>query len=71
MQTKKWFINRIGKKIFRDDSCCKCIHCKNILKNGVTIADDLHADYLYEAQNDYYGEGILINYRDKKLCKTL
>lgn len=59
--TLKWFKNRIGKKAYRDDNGCTCPHCKEITKNGLIIADEYKASYLYAIQGD-----IGICYRDKK-----
>jgi hypothetical protein len=68
MKTKEWFIERIGKRIFRNDNFCgaKCKTCKIITENGLVIADETHASYLFEVQNDYRSEGIILDYRDEK-----
>lgn len=70
LHTKHWFINRIGKRIFRDYiDCCK--GCDEITKNGLIIHDKQHAEYLYTVQNDFivgddFSKGTFLNYRDKK-----
>ncbi len=66
MHTLKWFINRIGKTVYRDDSKCGCFCCDNIVKNGVKIRNEQHAEYLHDVQHDFAAEGILLNYRDKQ-----
>jgi len=66
MKTLKWFENRIGKVIFRDDNFCGCSDCKRITETGLTIHDKDHAYWLYVTQNDYANEAIFLNYRDKK-----
>ena len=58
--TLKWFINRIGKKVYRDDIEC-CNQCKNVADHGLEIHDKNHAEYLFMVQND-----LQINYRDRK-----
>jgi hypothetical protein len=57
----QWFLDRIGKVVYRDENGCKCLVCKDSVNNGVLILDKDYADYLYcvEAETD-------IIYRDKK-----
>lgn len=66
--TKQWFRNRIGKRIFRDATSCRCQSCKDVVENGLIIFDGsehgnkyMHADYVFDCQNE-----MLIFYRDKK-----
>lgn len=67
MQKLSWFQKRVGKRIFRNDSGCKCHSCKNIVENGVIVHDMLHADYLASVQSEYFmDDKIDLNYRDKK-----
>ncbi len=47
-----WFKERIGKKVYRTESKCPCEICKKIGKIGLYIADNLHANYLYDCQNE-------------------
>lgn len=54
--TKKslqWFKDRIGKKVFRTISFCKCEICKNVFEKGVVILDNDHAQYLFDCQNEF------------------
>jgi len=64
--TLKYFKNRIGKRIYRDDSGCPCHDCKRIVEEGLIIADEDHAEYLYDMQNEFANCGTLLNYRDFK-----
>lgn len=64
-KTKAWFIERIGKRIFRDPTEC-CPTCKNTAENGLIVSDEAHADYLYCTENDFASEGIFLDYRDVK-----
>lgn len=48
----QWFIERIGKKIFRTKSKCNCMVCTDVFKNGVIVADKSHAQYMYDCQKD-------------------
>jgi len=54
--TLKWFINRIGKRIYRRPQSCSCKECQS---NYVDITDmskhgcrkKFHAQYIYDCQN--------------------
>jgi len=63
--TKKWFLNRIGKRIYRNYHKC-CPACDEIAKNGLIIHDKQHADYLHLIECDFKADGVILNYRDKK-----
>lgn len=63
MRTLKWFKNRIGKRIYRNrHKCCK--DCEEVAQNGLEVRDEMHANYLYETQNDFARDGIKLDYRD-------
>ena len=47
---KKWFIDRIGKRIYRKNNICNCAVCLNVHEVGLIIADEMHAIYLYDCQ---------------------
>lgn len=49
---KQWYIDRIGKRVFRTKSSCQCEVCDAVYRNGLVIADEMHADYLYCCQNE-------------------
>lgn len=69
LQTLKWFEQRIGKRVYRDSNHCngdKCKDCKMIEEVGIIVADEQHADYLYNMQLEYAQEGEFLNYRDEK-----
>lgn len=56
---QEWFISRVGKRVFRTESSCQCDVCKEVGKFGLVIADEFHAKYLYDCQNElnlYYFE---------------
>jgi hypothetical protein len=48
----QWFKDRIGKKIYRHNNKCGCDICLSIFTHGIYISDDLHAQYLYDCQNE-------------------
>jgi len=66
MNPLQWFLDRIGKKLYRDKSTCTCTHCADVEANGLVIGDEQHARYLYETQNDFASEGSPLNYRSTK-----
>ena len=60
--TEKWFKNRIGKKVFRDEIkpyCCPV--CERNGKEGLIVGNEQHANYLKLIQDE-----MGIEYRDKK-----
>lgn len=65
-KTKEWFIERIGKKIYRDDQGCPCHLCWEGTIMGFKVSDNVHAQYLAEVDAEYGFEGIYSNYRDVK-----
>jgi hypothetical protein len=65
-RTQQWFVERIGKRIYRDADSCDCIHCKDSVENGLIVSDDAHADYLAMIDHDFAREGVYLNYRDSK-----
>lgn len=70
-KNKEWFVERIGKRIYRDSQCLKdkeqcCETCKDVFENGLVVADEMHADYLACVDSDFGAEGIMSNYRDEK-----
>lgn len=60
-QKVQWFIDRIGKRIFRTKAKCPCEVCKKVYEVGLVIADKIHADYLFDCQYD-----LDLYYYDKK-----
>jgi hypothetical protein len=56
---KQWFIDRIGKRIYRKENFCPCPICVNIHKEGLIVMDEYHAIYLYDCQS------MNISYHDK------
>ena len=48
--TLRWFINRIGKKIYRKKLKCKCSSCQ---KSAIKVSPKYnHAEYLFDCQNE-------------------
>uniref|UniRef100_A0A6M3MER1 Uncharacterized protein n=1 Tax=viral metagenome TaxID=1070528 RepID=A0A6M3MER1_9ZZZZ len=47
MEEEKWFINRIGKKVWRTMNTCDCLTCRKAYRDGLIIFDKMHVDYLH------------------------
>jgi len=60
-EKRKWYTERIGKRVFRDSNGCSCKICKRIEEEGLIITDKDHAAYLQDsaAEGGY-------EYRDSK-----
>ena len=67
-KSKDWFIERIGKRIYRDcqnkDHDENCSTCKRVTEEGIVVQDKMHAWYLSGIDADFGAEGIKSNYRD-------
>lgn len=65
MKSLEWFQERIGKRIYRDDSGCSCHHCKYIVEHGIIVESEGHAEYMYWTQNEFFNDGgVVLNYRN-------
>ena len=63
---QQWFIDRVGKRVFREDNECDCDLCRLVTKEGLVISDVSHALYLAEIEFTYkYESDIDLNYRDE------
>jgi hypothetical protein len=49
---KQWFIDRIGKRVYRDKNTCDCEMCNDVFENGLIIKNETHATYLYDVQHE-------------------
>ena len=62
---KEWFKERVGKKVYRTKGQCNCMVCYDVFMNGLYIADEFHANYLFDCQNEldlfYFDEPIINN----------
>lgn len=59
---KQWFLDRVGKRVFRAPVHCKCKSCEDGHLNGILISDKDHADYLHCCEGE-----LGIRYSDKPL----
>ena len=61
----KWFLDRIGKKVYRNHRDC-CEHCEEVYKNGLIISDATHATYLHDVESEFTAEGNPTHYFDTR-----
>jgi hypothetical protein len=47
---KQWFIERIGKRVFRTAGTCTCDTCQRVEREGLLIEDNCHAVYLVDVE---------------------
>jgi hypothetical protein len=59
--TLEWFLSKIGRKIYRDKVSCPCNHCKSGEESGIGVFNKMHAQYLFDCQNE-----MGIEYRETK-----
>lgn len=52
MNRKQWFIDRIGKRVYRGSISCTCESCQKVEKEGLVISDNDHANYLYDCERE-------------------
>lgn len=47
-----WFLERVGKRIYRltDTKCCH--NCDEVMRTGLEVNSVAHAHYLYDCQNE-------------------
>lgn len=63
-ERKQWFLERIGKRVFRNHVGCPCDICESGYEYGVVIDDALSADYLCEVEATGNHEGDPLMYFD-------
>lgn len=65
-ERKQWFLDRVGKRVFREETSCPCESCKRNGNNGLIIANEMHAIYLQDIENMYNAKGHKLKYRDER-----
>lgn len=63
---KQWFLDRIGKRVFRNMDKCDCAICAAIYEKGLVIVDRMMAQYLYDIETDFTADGAPLKYFDTK-----
>jgi len=66
MERSQWFLDRIGKVVFRNKTTCQCATCNDVYENGLIIHDEMHADYLQNCEAEYTVEGYPLQYFDTR-----
>lgn len=63
---QQWFIDRIGKVVWRNKTTCECEPCERVYQNGLLLLDEQHATYISELEGIYTAEGSKLRYFDTK-----
>jgi hypothetical protein len=62
---QQWFLDRIGKVIYRNNYC-PCNVCEHIYLNGILLLDKDHAIYCYENECCFTADGDPMQYFDTR-----
>lgn len=68
-EREQWFIDRIGKVVYRNDTKCndgECKICLHVFEHGLLIDDLMHALYVAEIEYLYNADGFPLLYADTK-----
>jgi len=63
-----WFLSKIGRRLYRNSNGCTCPVCANVLSNGLIVADEMHATYLYDIESEYNYDGHPLKYQEEPLA---
>lgn len=62
---RKWFHDRIGKRVYRKPNGCNCKSCLEVAHKGLVITDRQHAEtlccYSVETGVEYFDEPVTPN----------
>lgn len=56
-ERERWFISKIGQRLFPNKTSCTCKTCKRIHRKGIIIKDRMHALYVSSAEAESNIEG--------------
>lgn len=62
----QWFIDRIGKRVYRTSNGCGCSTCQRILEEGIMIEDEFQAEYMHDMEGCAELDGNTMRYFDTK-----
>jgi len=62
----QWFTERIGKRVFRNNTTCPCGVCSENYEHGLVIHDRNHASYMNDLEGEYNIDGFPLKYFDTK-----
>ena len=60
-ERKKWFADRIGQRLYRNNYCT-CDICKAIYEHGIVITDKDHSIYCHDHEILYTADGKPMRY---------
>ncbi len=63
-ERQKWFTDRIGKRVYRNKTSCKCGICVSGYEKGVMVNDEMHASYLCDVEAEYSMDSDVLKYFD-------
>lgn len=63
---RQWFLDRIGKTVYRNKLSCTCLICQSVYDNGLFIEDEMQADYLWDMEGCYAHDNVKLRYFDTK-----
>jgi hypothetical protein len=66
MNREDWFLERIGKRVFRTQNGCTCESCLRTYHDGIIIMDKEHAHTMFVAESEYQYNGLRMIYFDSK-----
>lgn len=49
-ERQQWFLDRLGKRVFRNHNSCDCGVCGKVGDMGIIINNKLHAYYLQDCE---------------------
>jgi len=63
-ELEAWFVERIGKTIYRNKTTCSCGVCQGVYERGLILADKFHASYVTDLTGQSNMEGYPLQYFD-------
>lgn len=60
---EQWFMDRIGKRIWRNETGCECEICAHIYKEGIIFTGEYHAGFACDMEGCSQGS---LKYFDSK-----
>ncbi len=63
-ERNQWFLDRVGKRVYRNKTTCDCLTCENVYKKGIVITDETDANYLHSIEVDFTASGDPTHYFD-------
>lgn len=61
----QWFLERVGKRVYRGSVSCDCDICGHVEERGIFISNEMHAHYLNDIEAEFSAEGHELKYVDE------